>query len=97
MGFIFAAVYVELWETKKIEHSIKNGIILGLFSGVLGLLIWKATFKIHPLPPSIRSIDFYLQRIPAHVVFAVFSTIAYHMIKFQEQTGKFIVPKHKDD
>ncbi|RZM18171.1 MAG: hypothetical protein EOO88_41460, partial [Pedobacter sp.] len=27
MGFLFAAVYVELWETRKIEHSIKNGLI----------------------------------------------------------------------
>lgn len=84
MGFIFAAVYVELWESRKIEHSIKNGLILGLLSGLLGSLIWKGTFKIHPLPPSIRYLDFYLQRIPAHIIFAVFSTIAYRMIKEHE-------------
>lgn len=84
MGFIFAATYVELWECRKIEHSIKNGVILGLISGLLGLLIWKGTFKIHPLPPAIRYLDFYLQRIPAHVVFAVFSTIAYRMVKAKE-------------
>jgi len=86
MGFVFAAVYVELWERGEIDRSIKNGVILGLLSGLLGLLIWKATFKIHPLPPSIRFIDFYLQRIPAHVVFAVFATIAYRIIKSQEET-----------
>ncbi|RZM28436.1 MAG: hypothetical protein EOO88_08965 [Pedobacter sp.] len=84
MGFIFAAVYVELWESRKIEHTIKNGIILGLLSGVLGLFIWKGTFKMHPLPPNIRYLDFYLQRIPAHVVFAIFTTIAYRLIKTQE-------------
>lgn len=84
MGFIFAAVYVELWERREIEHSIKNGLILGLLSGILGSLIWKGTFKIHPLPPSLRYLDFYLQRIPAHVIFSVFSTIAYRMIKEQE-------------
>ena len=84
MGFMFAAVYVELWESGKIAHTIKNGIILGLLSGVLGLLIWKATFKVHPLPPNIRYLDFYLQRIPAHVVFSIFTTIAYRMIKSKE-------------
>ena len=81
MGFVFAAVYIELWETRKIKHTIRNGVVLGLLSGMLGLLIWKATFNVHPLPPNIRKLDFYLQRIPAHVVFAVFATIAYNMIE----------------
>lgn len=80
MGFVFALVYIELWEKNEIEHSIRNGIILGLVSGLIGLLIWKASFKIHPLPPNNRKFDFYLQRIPAHIVFAVFTTIAYNVI-----------------
>jgi hypothetical protein len=81
MGFVFAAIYVELWETHKIKHSIANGIILGLISGILGFLIWKGTFKAHPLPPLLNFDHYYLQRIPAHVVFAVFATIAYRLIK----------------
>ena len=91
MGFVFAAVYVELWESRKIEHTIKNGIILGVLSGLLGLLIWKGTFKVHPLPPNIRYLDFYLQRIPAHVVFAVFTTIAYRMIKTKEEDKSQVI------
>lgn len=87
MGFVFAAVYVELWEEGKIKHSIKNRIILGVLSGILGLLIWKGTFKVHPLPPRIRYLDFYLQRIPAHIVFAVFTTIAYRMIRNHESNA----------
>jgi hypothetical protein len=79
MGLIFATVYVELWETKKIKHTIKNGIILGAISGVLGLLIWKGTFKAHPLPPWINYSHYYLQRIPAHIIFAVAATIAYKL------------------
>jgi hypothetical protein len=85
MGFVFAAIYVELWETGKIKHSIKNGLILGAVSGVLGLLIWKGTFKAHPLPPWINFTKYYLQRIPAHVVFAVFATITYRLIKADEE------------
>jgi hypothetical protein len=57
---------VELWENRKIGHTIKTGVILGLLCGVFGLLIWKGTFKVRPLPPNIRYLDFYLQRIPAH-------------------------------
>ena len=85
MGFVFAAVYVELWETGKIKHTIKNGLILGFLSGVLGMLVWKGTFKAHPLPPFINKSNFYIQRIPAHIVFAVFATISYRLIKAQEE------------
>ncbi|MBB5394750.1 hypothetical protein [Mucilaginibacter sp. AK015] len=87
MGFVFAAVYVELWETRKIKHTILNGVILGLVSGVLGFLIWKGTFKAHPLPPLMRFDHYYLQRIPAHVVFAVFATITYRLIKSNEESS----------
>ncbi|RZK79108.1 MAG: hypothetical protein EOO92_09945 [Pedobacter sp.] len=80
MGIVFASVFVELWETRKIKHNMKNALILGLASGVLGLLIWKATFKIHPLPPALHYRDFYLQRIPAHMVYAVFATLSYRML-----------------
>lgn len=85
MGFLFALVYVELWEKKEIEHNLKNGVILGLVSGLLGLLIWKASFYIHPLPPNNRKLDFYLQRIPAHIIFAVFATIGYNAIEKTQQ------------
>jgi len=85
MGIVFAAVYVELWETHQIRHTVKNGIILGLLSGLIGLVIWKATFKTHPLPPLMKYNRFYLQRIPAHVVFAVFATLNYRLMKQQEE------------
>jgi Na+/H+ antiporter NhaA len=80
MGIVFAAVYLELWETKKIRHSIRNGLILGAVSGVLGFLIWKGTFKLHPLPPALNYDHYYLQRISAHIVFAITATLAYRLI-----------------
>jgi len=85
MGLIFAAIYVELWEKREIKHNITNGILLGVVSGILGLLIWKATFKVHPLPPWLDYTTFYLQRIPAHVVFAVATTITYRLLKKAEE------------
>ncbi|TFF39200.1 hypothetical protein [Mucilaginibacter psychrotolerans] len=92
MGFVFAAVYVQLWETGKIKHTLKNGLILGVVSGVLGYLIWKGTFKAHPLPPFINYTHYYLQRIPAHIVFAVFATITYRFIKEKEDAAAAVRP-----
>jgi hypothetical protein len=79
MGFVFAAVYVELWDSGKVKHNFRNALILGLVSGILGFLIWKGTFRVHPLPPWMNFDHYYLQRIPAHMVFAVFATIAYRL------------------
>jgi hypothetical protein len=80
MGFVFASVYVELWESGKVRHDLRNALVLGLVSGVLGFLIWKGTFKAHPLPPRLNFDHYYLQRIPAHIVFAVFGTLAYRLV-----------------
>ena len=91
MGLVFAAIYVELWETKKIKHNLKNALILGALSGVIGLFIWKATFKVHPLPPWLNYTHFYLQRIPAHIVFAVGATLAYKLALHVEKEQQ----KHK--
>ncbi|TWR31551.1 hypothetical protein FPZ43_03500 [Mucilaginibacter pallidiroseus] len=80
MGFIFAAIYVELWETGKIKRNIRNGLVLGVISGVAGFLIWKGTFKAHPLPPWLNYTHYYWQRIPAHVVFSLAATITHRLL-----------------
>jgi hypothetical protein len=90
MGILFAAVYVELWETGKIKHTIKNGIIMGTLSGALAVLIWKTTFKLHPLPPWINYRRYYIQLVSAHVVYAVFATLTYRIIKMQEEKNEQI-------
>jgi hypothetical protein len=90
IGLVFAAIYVELWETKKIKHSVMNGLILGAFSGILGFLIWKGTFKAHPLPPLINYDHYYIQRVPAHIVFAVAATLAYRLTQLQTKATEDI-------
>lgn len=81
MGCLFCLLYVTLWEKYKIKPSMLNGIILGCLSSLIGICIWKATFSIHPLSPLMNYRRFYLQRIPAHLIFAVSATISYQMLK----------------
>lgn len=92
MGMVFSAVYVELWESGKIKPNVKTGLVLGGVSGVVGMLIWKASFWLHPFPPNNRKLDFYLQRIPAHIVFSVFATFAYRMAKRSDRRGVMLKP-----
>jgi len=85
MGAAFSAVYVKLWESKKLKPTATCGLTLGAASGLIGIAIWKATFAAHPLSPLMNYKRFYLQRIPAHIVFAIFATIAYQAMKKQEE------------
>ena len=80
VGLTFAMAYVELWRLKQLKPSFGNMLLLGSVSGLMAVAIWKATFKIHPLPPSLNYSKFYLQLIPAHIVFAVFAGIGYRLL-----------------
>jgi hypothetical protein len=80
VGLLFVLGYQELWNTGKIKKSIRNGIILGALSGGLAVLVWKATMKSHPAPPWIDFTKFYIQLVPAHIVFAVCATLTSRLL-----------------
>lgn len=81
VGLLFALVYVELWRRGKLKPDWKTNLWLGGISGLLAVGIWKATFKMHPLPPSLSFNKYYLQLVPAHIVFAIFAGIGYQILK----------------
>jgi hypothetical protein len=81
VGLLFALVYVELWRRGKLKSDLKTNLWLGGLSGLLAVAVWKTTFKMHPLPPSLSFNKYYLQLVPAHMVFAVFCGIGYQILK----------------
>jgi hypothetical protein len=85
VGLVFAAVYVYLWEKKLVKPSFKNNLLIGGISGIAAVAIWKTTFKLHPLPPALNFDKYYLQLVPAHVVFAVFAGLGYRLLKKAEK------------
>ncbi len=87
VGLLFSLVYVELWRRRWPKSSIKNNLLIGGISGIIAVAIWKTTFKMHPLPPALSFNKYYLQLIPAHVVFAVFAGIGYQLLKKLENNG----------
>jgi hypothetical protein len=81
VGLLFALVYAELWRRGKLKPDLKTSLWLGGLSGLLAVSVWKTTFKMHPLPPSLSFNKYYLQLVPAHLVFAVFAGIGYQILK----------------
>lgn len=88
VGLMFAAIYVQLWEKKKLKPSLKNNLIIGGISGIMAVGVWKLTFKAHPLPPLLSFNKYYLQLVPAHIVFAIFSGLGYIALKKQVQKNE---------
>lgn len=80
VGLLFALVYVELWRDGKLKPDWKTNLWLGGISGLFAVAIWKTTFQLHPLPPALRFNQYYLQLVPAHIVFAVFAGIGYQIL-----------------
>ena len=69
-GLAFTIIYKILLENTKLKSNVSAGIVLGFASGLVAVVIWKATFSLHPDPPQIKFKDFYGHLILAHVIFA---------------------------
>jgi hypothetical protein len=81
VGLLFSTAYNQLWDKKLVKASGKNSIWLGAASGTLAIGVWKTMFKLHPVPPGIDFKKYYAQLFFAHIVFAMFATLAYQQIK----------------
>jgi hypothetical protein len=80
VGLLFATAYAKLWEKRKLKPTFVNNFMLGAASGMAAVAIWKATFSAHPLPPRMSFDKYYLQLVPAHIVFAVFAGLGYSLL-----------------
>jgi len=87
VGLLFVLAYRELWKTGKIKKTMVNGLILGALSGALAVLVWKSTMKAHPAPPWIDFTKYYIQLVPAHIVFAVCATLASRLLDEHSNPG----------
>lgn len=81
VGLLFTIVYTELWENQKLHPDVKNTVALGGLSGALAVAVWKSTLKLHPLPPWINYRRYYMQLVPAHVIFALGTMATYKLVK----------------
>ncbi len=70
MGFLFAYVYKELLVNLQFNRDLPDDIFIGVINGLVGVLIWKLVFSIHPDPPKIQFSKFYQHLILAHIIYS---------------------------
>ena len=74
MGITWAAVFEMLFEGAGMKRDFKNGVVLGAFSGLTGIVIWRVAFKLHSNPPRTDYKGFYEQLLLAHIVYSLVVT-----------------------
>ncbi len=69
IGILFVAIYSLLQIYTEIDFSILSGSIFGFVAGLVGIGGWSMGFVLHPFPPKINKLLFFIQLLFAHLVF----------------------------
>ncbi|MCV2483608.1 hypothetical protein OD917_01635 [Flavobacterium sp. SH_e] len=77
IGFLFVMGYHVLWVKNILPISPLSALILGVISGVIGILSWVIIFKMANHQPPIDFKGYYIQLFFAHIIFAATATALY--------------------
>lgn len=80
VGLLFAKVYSYLWQQKTVKPTARGGLLLGGISGAVAIVVWKTVLSVHPCPPKLKFKKYYLQLLPAHVLFGLTAVIVYNAL-----------------
>jgi len=70
MGLFFAWTYQRLPEIRKMYPDLPDEVFVGVANGIVGIILWKLVFSLHPNPPQIDFKRFYQHLILAHIIFS---------------------------
>lgn len=79
IGFLFVMGYHIVWVKNILPVSPLNALLLGVISGVIGILSWIIIFKMTNHQPPIDFKGYYIQLFFAHIIFAVTATALYSL------------------
>jgi hypothetical protein len=69
VGLLFIVIYQVTFATTHPTFAVY--LLAGGLSGLGGIAAWFTVLNIHPHPPAVDRVAFYIQLLPAHVVFAI--------------------------
>ena len=81
IGVLFTYLYGYGCERSRRQPTLTNGTLFGAASGLVGILMWKAVFAMHPAPPRTHYAKFYKQLFLAHLIFGAAVAISEKAMK----------------
>ena len=79
IGLCFVLIYHWLWLYNVIAMSWPAAFILGIISGIIGILSWIFLFAIVPKKINIDFKGYYVQLFTVHIIFAIVAFIIYQL------------------
>ncbi|KUJ61208.1 hypothetical protein AR687_13525 [Flavobacteriaceae bacterium CRH] len=79
IGLGFVIIYHFLWFNEFLEISWSVSVLLGVFSGIIGILTWILLFEIIPQKPNIDFKGYYIQLFIAHIIFSIVAFVVYRL------------------
>lgn len=80
VGVGFALAYYLLWSWGIGKPDYSYGVLFGLASGLLAILVWRSFFAIHPKPPRISLKPYLVTLFVAHFIFTLSVVAAYNLL-----------------
>jgi hypothetical protein len=78
-GLLFIVPYHWIWNRRILDDSWLAGIILGVPSGIIGILGWMVIFSLPREKPKVAFAEYFIQLFFAHIVFAL-TAVATHKL-----------------
>ena len=79
IGLFFVLIYHWLWLYNIVAMSWSAAFILGILSGIIGILSWALLFAIVPKKVNIDFKGYYVQLFTVHIIFTVVAFIIYQL------------------
>lgn len=79
IGVAFVIAYHIVWYYQFMDISWAASILLGIISGIIGIISWVILFEIVPSKPNIDFKGYYAQLFVAHVIFAIVAYVVYKL------------------
>ena len=71
IGIIFAFAWLGLMYIGIFSINYLHGILFGALAGIVGVIIWKIYFTMHPNPPAIQLNVYFLTIFLGHIIFGI--------------------------
>ncbi|HEX8270582.1 MAG TPA: hypothetical protein VF581_11880 [Flavobacterium sp.] len=79
VGLLFVIAYDRLWHTGYVDATWFSGILLGIASGIIGVVGWMFLFSIPNHAPRVKYREYYQQLFFAHIIFALAAVTIYKL------------------
>lgn len=94
IGVVFVTIYHYLWANNIIHLTILDGLLLGIISGIIGIIAWMLFFKLLHYKPPLDLSTHYIQLFVAHIIFALTATAVYAIsLTIILVTDAYLAPK----